>query len=81
MVRLALQRAADATRVEDLAIELAKLFDLLENSVVVRPDGEAFQVVRVNGALRYLPVDLDALVRDGAHDRVRRPALPLALLS
>ena len=36
---------------------------LLDGSVIVRPNGDTLQIVRVNGALRYVPVDVEALVR------------------
>jgi len=81
VVGLRLQRAADAICVEDLATQVAKLLDLLEDSVVVRPNGDAFQVVRVAGGLRYLPVDVAALVRDGHLRSPRRPAPHPPLLS
>jgi len=66
--------------VEDLATRLADLLDLLDESVVIRPNGDTFQVVRENGAVRFVPVDVDALV--GARPRVAVlrpvPRFPLA---
>lgn len=52
------------SHVEDLSHQLAVLLDLLDDSVVVRPNGDTFKVVRLNGALGYLPVDVAALIRD-----------------
>ena len=74
MVGSRLQRASDAVRMEDLVTQLAHLLELMEDSVVVRPNGDAFQVVRVNGALRYLPVDVEALIRDSRLSSPRWPA-------
>lgn len=47
------------------AAELAHLVELLEDAVVVRPNGDTFQVVRQRDALRYVTVDPAAL----AHQR------------
>jgi len=65
---------------EDLATQLANLLDLLDDSVVIRPNGDTFQVVRENGAVRYLPIDVDALVGSRPPSAVLRPVsrFPLA---
>ena len=66
--------------VDDAALRLADLLDLLDDSVVIRPNGDTFQVVREDGVIRYLPIDVDALVRSGRRSAVRRPVtrFPLA---
>jgi hypothetical protein len=46
---------------DDSARRLAQLLDLLDESVVIRPNGDTFQVVRENGSVRCLPVDVHAL--------------------
>jgi len=66
--------------VDDAALRLADLLDLLNDSVVIRPNGDTFQVVLQDGMVRYLPIDVDALVRSGRRFAVRRPVtrFPLA---
>jgi len=66
--------------VNDAATRLADLLDLLDDSVVIRPNGDTFQVVRENGAVRYLPIDVDALVGSRPRSAVPRPVprFPLA---
>jgi hypothetical protein len=59
--------------VDDAATRLAVLLDLLDDSVVIRPNGDTFQVVRENGAVRYVPIDVDALVGSRPRSAVPRP--------
>ena len=59
--------------VDDPATRLANLLDLLADSVVIRPNGDTFQVVRANGATRFLPIDVEALVRRRLRSEVPRP--------
>jgi hypothetical protein len=54
---------------------------LLDGSVIVRPNGDTLQIVRVNGALRYVPVDVEALVRYSRMVALRRPAARQSLPS
>ena len=65
--------------VDDAALRLADLLDLLNDSVVIRPNGDTFQVVREDGVVRYLPIDVNALVQSGQRSAVRRPATRLPL--
>ena len=59
--------------VKDPAMRLADLLDLLDDCVVVRPNGDTFQVVRENGGVRCLPVDVDALVASRPRSALARP--------
>lgn len=58
---------------DDAATRLANLLALLDDSVVIRPNGDTFQVVRENGVLRCLPVDVDALVGSRRRPAILRP--------
>ena len=42
---------------------IGHLLEILEDSVVVRPNGETLQIVRDQASLRYVTVDAQALVR------------------
>jgi hypothetical protein len=66
--------------VDDPAMRLANLLELLADSVVIRPNGDTFQVVRENGTVRCLPVDVDALVSYRPRSAIARPVprFPLA---
>jgi len=53
---------------------LRRLFALLEDAVVVRPDGETFHVVRDGDGLRYTRLDLTAFIKqDGPPGPLLQP--------